>query len=139
MVIDVEETQEERIIREETDKLMRIGSVKRALRSKSGRAPARFPPSHSTGHSLAVAASATTDTGTGTERFTLRLPDHVLRDLAAMGKLQRTTSLIAFRSGRGGSTRRGVSVRTGAGGDEFAGTQRRNGVIALEEYLDELR
>jgi len=56
---------------------MRIGSVKRALRSKSGRAPARFPGSHSTGHSLAVAASATTGTGTGagTERFTLRLPD----------------------------------------------------------------
>jgi len=101
---------------------MRIGSVKRALRSKSGRAPARFPRSHSTGHSLAVAASATTGTGTGagagTERFTLRLPDHVLRDLATAGKLQRTTSLVAFRSNRGGSTRRGVSVRTGAGGGE---------------------
>jgi len=119
VVIDVEETEEERIIREEADELMRIGSVKRALRSKSGRAPARFPRSHSTGHSLAVAASATT--GTGTERFTLRLPDHVLRDLAAAGKLQRTTSLVAFRSSRGGSTRRGVSVRTGAGGGEFAG------------------
>ncbi|XP_066394478.1 E3 ubiquitin-protein ligase ATL6-like [Miscanthus floridulus] len=120
VVIDVEETEVERIIREETDELMRIGSVKRALRSKSGRAPARFPRSHSTGHSLAVAASATTGTGTGagTERFTLRLPDHVLRDLAAAGKLQRTTSLVAFRSSRGGSTRRGVSVRTGAGGGE---------------------
>ncbi|CAD6224592.1 unnamed protein product [Miscanthus lutarioriparius] len=116
VVIDVEETEEERIIREEADELMRIGSVKRALRSKSGRAPAHFPRSHSTGHSLAVAASATT--GTGTERFTLRLPDHVLRDLAAAGKLQRTRSLVAFRSSRGGSTRRGVSVRTGAGGGE---------------------
>ena len=58
VVIDVEKTQEERIIIEETDELMRIGNVKRALRSKSGRAPARFPRSHSTGHSLAVAASA---------------------------------------------------------------------------------
>jgi E3 ubiquitin-protein ligase ATL6/9/15/31/42/55 len=118
VVIDVEETEEERIIREETDELMRIGSVKRALRSKSGRAPARFPRSHSTGHSLAIAASATTVTGTDTERFTLRLPGHVLRDLAAAGKLQRTTSLVAFRSSRGGSTRRGVSVRTGAAGGE---------------------
>lgn len=118
VVIDVEETEEERIIREEADELMRIGSVKRALRSKSGRAPAWFPRSHSTGHSLAVAASATTGTGAGagTERFTLRLPDHVLRDLAAAGKLQRTTSLVAFRSSRGGSTRRGVSVRFGGGG-----------------------
>ncbi|EER99041.1 hypothetical protein BDA96_02G244000 [Sorghum bicolor] len=107
VVIDVDETEEERIIREETDELMRIGSVKRALRSKSGRAPAGFPRSHSTGHSLAVSA--------GTERFTLRLPDHVLRDLAAAGKLQRTRSLVAFRSSRGGSTRRGVSVRNGAG------------------------
>jgi len=39
VVIDVEETEEQRIIREEADELMRIGSVKRALRSKSGCAP----------------------------------------------------------------------------------------------------
>ncbi|OEL27805.1 E3 ubiquitin-protein ligase ATL6 [Dichanthelium oligosanthes] len=111
VVIDVEETEEERIIREEADELVRIGSVKRALRSKSGRAPARFPRSHSTGHSVAAASAATGDT----ERFTLRLPDQVLRDLAAAGKLQRTTSLVAFRASRGGSSRRGASVRTGEG------------------------
>ncbi|PAN12871.1 hypothetical protein PAHAL_2G296700 [Panicum hallii] len=112
VVIDVEETEEQRIIREEADELMRIGSVKRALRSKSGRAPAPFPRSHSTGHSLAAPA-----TGAAAERFTLRLPDHVLRDLAAAGKLQRTRSLVAFRASRGGSTRRGAgaSVRTGEG------------------------
>jgi E3 ubiquitin-protein ligase ATL6/9/15/31/42/55 len=125
VVIDVEETEEERIIRAEADELMRIGSVKRALRSKSGRTPARFPRSHSTGHSLAASACA----ATGTERFTLRLPDHVLRDLAAAGKLQRTTSLVAFRSSRGGSTRRGVSVRTGGGGGE--GTSRAGRSIRL--------
>ncbi|NP_001142103.1 putative RING zinc finger domain superfamily protein precursor [Zea mays] len=130
VVIDVDETEEERIIREEANELVRIGSVKRALRSKSGRAPARFPRSHSTGHSLA--ASATTGTGAGagasTERFTLRLPEHVLRDLAAAGKLQRTTSLVAFRSSRGGSTRRGVSVRTGGGeGSSRAGRSIRLG------------
>lgn len=125
VVIDVDETEEERIIRAEADELMRIGSVKRALRSKSGRAPARFPRSHSTGHSLAASACA----ATGTERFTLRLPDHVLRDLTAAGKLQRTTSLVAFRSSRGGSTRRGVSVRTGGGGGE--GTSRAGRSIRL--------
>jgi len=34
----------------------------------------------------------------------LRLPNHVLQDLAAAGKLQRTKSLVAFRASRGGST-----------------------------------
>ncbi|RCV12063.1 hypothetical protein SETIT_2G238400v2 [Setaria italica] len=127
VVIDVEETEEQRIIREEADELMRIGSVKRALRSKSGRAPARFPRSHSTGHSLAAAASATGSAAA--ERFTLRLPDHVLRDLAAAGKLQRTTSLVAFRASRGGSTRRGASVRTigGEGGSSRGGRSIRLG------------
>ncbi|XP_062199778.1 E3 ubiquitin-protein ligase ATL6-like [Phragmites australis] len=114
VVIDVEETEEERIIREEAAELMRIGSVKRALRSKSGRAPARFPRSHSTGHSLAVPSGGE---GAGAERFTLRLPDHVLRNLAAAGKLQRTTSLVTFRASRDGSTRRGVrSIRLGQSG-----------------------
>uniref|UniRef100_A0ACD5XTF2 Uncharacterized protein n=1 Tax=Avena sativa TaxID=4498 RepID=A0ACD5XTF2_AVESA len=108
VVIDVEETEEERIIREETDELTRIGSVKRALRSKSSRAPARFPRSHSTGHSLAPRAG--TGRGAGAERFTLRLPDNVLREVVAAGKLRRTTSLIAFTSARQGSTRRGFRI-----------------------------
>jgi E3 ubiquitin-protein ligase ATL6/9/15/31/42/55 len=127
VVIDVEETEEQRIIREEADELMRIGSVKRALRSKSGRAPARFSRSHSTGHSLTTAATATG--AAAAERFTLRLPDHVLRDLAAAGKLQRTTSLVAFRTSRGGSTRRGASVRTtgGEGGSSRGGRSIRLG------------
>ena len=37
----------------------------------------------------------------------LRLPNHVLQDLAAAGKLQRTRSLVAFRASRGGSTHHG--------------------------------
>ncbi|GJM98546.1 hypothetical protein PR202_ga15570 [Eleusine coracana subsp. coracana] len=114
VVIDVEETEEERIVREEAAELMRIGSVKRALRSKSGRVPSpRFPRSHSTGHSSFAAAPAAAGPVGGSERFTLRLPDHVLRDLAAAGKLQRTTSLLAFRAG---STRRG-GPRAGAAGE----------------------
>jgi E3 ubiquitin-protein ligase ATL6/9/15/31/42/55 len=107
VVIDVEETEEERIVREEDAELMRIGNVKRALRSKSGRAPARFPRSHSTGHSLAAPSAVG-----GSERFTLRLPDHVLGEIVAAGRLQRTTSLLAFRAG---STRRGPKAGTGAG------------------------
>jgi hypothetical protein len=43
VVIDVEETEEKRIVREEAADLMRIGSIKRALRSKSGRAPRAVP------------------------------------------------------------------------------------------------
>jgi len=125
VVIDVEETEEQRIIREEADELMRIGSVKRALRSKSGRAPASFPRSHSTGHSLAAAAPGTA--AAATDRFTLRLPDHVLRDLAAAGKLQRTRSLVAFRASRGGSTRRGAGVRAGEGSSRGGGRSIRLG------------
>ncbi|GJN33734.1 hypothetical protein PR202_gb22357 [Eleusine coracana subsp. coracana] len=114
VVIDVEETEEERIVREEAAELLRIGSVKRALRSKSGHVPSpRFPRSHSTGHTSSLAAPGPAAAGPvgGSERFTLRLPDHVLRDLAAAGKLQRTTSLLAFRAG---STRRG-GARAGEG------------------------
>lgn len=117
VVIDVaeEETEEERIIREETDELTRIGSLKRALRSKSSRR-APFPRSHSTGHSLAAAGG--TRAGTGAERFTLRLPEHVLKEVVAAGKLRRTKSLVAFPASRQlGSTRRGVLFRAGGGGD----------------------
>jgi E3 ubiquitin-protein ligase ATL6/9/15/31/42/55 len=116
VVIDVEETEEKRIVREEAADLMRIGSIKRALRSKSGRAPVRFPRSHSTGHSLAAPAAAG-----GSERFTLRLPDHVLQVIVAAGRLQRTTSLLAFRAGSRagtgeGSSRAGRSIRLGQSG-----------------------
>ncbi|CAL5063946.1 unnamed protein product [Urochloa decumbens] len=126
VVIDVEETEEQRIIREEAAELMRIGSVKRALRSKSGRAP--FPRSYSTGHSLAAATPTAAAAASAAERYTLRLPEHVLRDLAAAGKLQRTRSLVAFR---GGSTRRGASVRTTGGGGGEGGSSRGGRSIRL--------
>lgn len=121
VVIDVEESEDERIIREETDELTRIGSLKRALRSKSSRGPARFPRSHSTGHSLAARAS----TGAGAERFTLRLPESVLREVVAAGKLRRTKSLIAFTAGRQGSTRR--ALRLGGDGSSRGGRSVRLG------------
>lgn len=126
VVIDVEETEDERIIREETDELTRIGSLKRALRSRSSRAPARFARSYSTGHSLPARAGTGTGTGAGADRFTLRLPENVLREAVAAGKLRRTTSLIAFTSVRQGSTRRGLRVG-GAEGSNRGGRSIRLG------------
>jgi E3 ubiquitin-protein ligase ATL6/9/15/31/42/55 len=113
VIADAEETEEERIRREEAAELVRIGSVKRALRSKSGRTPAQFPRSHTTGHSLAPPDESA-------ERYTLRLPEHVLQEVVAAGKLRRTRSLTAFREGsarRGfGAGRAGRSVRLGQSG-----------------------
>lgn len=119
VISDAEETEEERIRRDEAAELVRIGSVKRALRSKSGRAPPQFPRSHTTGHSLAPPAESAE-----AERYTLRLPEHVLQEVVAAGKMRRTRSLTAFReAGADGSTRRGFgsgragrSVRLGQSG-----------------------
>ncbi|KAL5223278.1 hypothetical protein ABZP36_027991 [Zizania latifolia] len=117
-----EETEEERIRREDAAELMRIGSVKRAMRSKSSRRSAQFPRSHTTGHSLAGAVPATADEVA--ERYTLRLPDNVLREVVAAGRLRRTTSLQAGRlrrttslqALRAGGARGGRSVRLGQSG-----------------------
>ncbi|PNT68308.1 E3 ubiquitin-protein ligase ATL6 [Brachypodium distachyon] len=106
IAVDSEETEEE------AAELVRIGSVKRALRSKSGRPPSPaqpvFPRSHTTGHSLAVAAG-----GAAAERYTLRLPEHVLREAVAAGELRRSKSLQAFRDGGDGTSSR--SARRGLG------------------------
>ncbi|KAJ8772042.1 hypothetical protein K2173_027219 [Erythroxylum novogranatense] len=72
--------------------------------SRSGRPP-KFPRSHSTGHSLV-------QPGENTERFTLRLPAEVRKQLMNR-ELNRTLSLVALP--RGGSSRRGY--RTGTGGE----------------------
>uniref|UniRef100_A0A0E0GNE3 RING-type E3 ubiquitin transferase n=1 Tax=Oryza nivara TaxID=4536 RepID=A0A0E0GNE3_ORYNI len=119
VVADAEETEEERIRREEAAELMRIGSVKRALRSKSGRRPPQFPRSHTTGHSLAAAAAAVPATADdAAERYTLRLPDQVLREIVTSARLRRTTSLQSFRTtaAAGGGARAGRSVRLGQSG-----------------------
>lgn len=115
----VVETDDERVRREEAAELMRIGSVKRALRSKSGRRPGPaqlpFPRSHTTGHSLAAPADAETD-----DRYTLRLPEHVLREVVAAGNLRRSASVQTASDGstrRGfGGARAGRSVRLGSSG-----------------------
>ncbi|XP_062233304.1 RING-H2 finger protein ATL32-like [Phragmites australis] len=91
---DGAEEDEER--RREAMELERIGSQRRALRSRSGRP--LVPRSHSTGHSLAARLDG------DLERFTLRLPEHVRsRMIAAAGEesLRRTGA----RDGRGGGAR----------------------------------
>ncbi|KAJ1268898.1 hypothetical protein BS78_07G168400 [Paspalum vaginatum] len=112
VVVDAGETEDERVRREEAAELMRIGSVKRALRTKSGRGPAQFPRSHTTGHSLAAPAPAAE--ASDSERYTLRLPDHVLREVVAAGNLRRSASVQTAR-GFGGA-RAARSVRLGNSG-----------------------
>ncbi|PIA51998.1 hypothetical protein AQUCO_01000107v1 [Aquilegia coerulea] len=79
----------------------------RPARSKSmvSRIAGKFPRSHSTGHSLSVIHP-----GENFERFTLRLPDDIRKQIVN-GKLNRTTSLVSFPAkydaGGGGSSRRG--------------------------------
>ncbi|KAF5204005.1 E3 ubiquitin-protein ligase atl6-like [Thalictrum thalictroides] len=77
----------------------------RPARSKSmiTRITGKFPRSHSTGHSLI-------QPGDNFERFTLRLPDDIRKQIVN-GKLNRTTSLVSFPAKYdatgGGSSRRG--------------------------------
>ncbi|KAL5982324.1 hypothetical protein ACLOJK_016395 [Asimina triloba] len=89
----------------------------RPIRSKSTRRPPKFPRSHTTGHSLVPP-------GDDQERFTLRLPEHVRRDIVE-GKLNRTTSCggalgIAEDGSDSGGAR---GYRTG-GGWEGSGRRR---------------
>ncbi|XP_072977350.1 E3 ubiquitin-protein ligase ATL31-like [Typha angustifolia] len=114
VVIDVdrEESEEDRTRKDEAVELERIGSLRRAMRSKSGRRPGRFPRSHSTGHSL---SAAVVRPGENLDRFTLRLPEHVRKEIVAAGKLKRTTSLLAFPTAREGSTRSGYRGGGAAG------------------------
>uniref|UniRef100_A0A0E0A6U2 RING-type E3 ubiquitin transferase n=1 Tax=Oryza glumipatula TaxID=40148 RepID=A0A0E0A6U2_9ORYZ len=98
-----EEEDEER--RREAMELERIGSQRRAVRSRSGR-PLPLPRSHSTGHSLATTRLG--DAG-DLERFTLRLPEHVRREMvtaAGEESLRRT----AVREGRVGGGARSARI-----------------------------
>ncbi|KAK7277899.1 hypothetical protein RJT34_22918 [Clitoria ternatea] len=80
--------------------------------SRSGR-PRRFPRSHSTGHSLV-------QPGEDTERFTLRLPEEVRKQLLN-SELHRARSLVMLP--REGSSRRGY--RTGGEGSSRGRGSRR--------------
>lgn len=77
----------------------------------------KFLRSHSTGHSLI-------QPGEDSERFTLRLPAEVRRQLVARAKLKRATSFVAL--GRASSSRRGYRSG-GGGGREGSGSSRYGG------------
>ena len=94
--------------------LERIGSQRRAVRSRSGRPPPLVPRSHSTGHSLATRLDG------DLERFTLRLPEHVRREMVAAGEESRFTQR-ARRGSDGGQRRQ----RSRVGGVEPACAWRR--------------
>ncbi|CAD6339800.1 unnamed protein product [Miscanthus lutarioriparius] len=106
-----EEEEEDRRRREEAMELERIGSQRRVVRSRSGRpAPPVVPRSHSTGHSLATRLDG------DLERFTLRLPEHVRREMVAAASeesLRRTGPRERDARGNGGarSARLGRSDR----------------------------
>jgi len=89
---------EEETRREEAMELEWIGSQRRAVRSRSGRPPPLVPWSHSTGHSLAMRLDD------DLERFTLRLPEHMRREMVAAGEESRFTQRA--RRGSDGGQRR---------------------------------
>ncbi|KAL5705443.1 RING-type E3 ubiquitin transferase [Ranunculus cassubicifolius] len=80
---------------------MEIPFQNRPARSKSLRYTAKFPRSHSTGHSVI-------QPGENCERFTLRLPEDIRKKIVN-GKLNRTTSCVSFPVNyeHSGSSRRG--------------------------------
>ncbi|KAF3320719.1 E3 ubiquitin-protein ligase ATL6-like protein [Carex littledalei] len=116
VVIDVDEHEDQTRRRQEAVELERIGSQKRALRAKSVRQQPQFPRSHSTGHSLA-APPAVVRPDESIDKFTLRLPDHIRKEIIASGQLKRARSLqgeaSSRRGYREGSIRMGRSVRFG--------------------------
>ncbi|RWW42013.1 hypothetical protein BHE74_00052464 [Ensete ventricosum] len=76
--------------------------------SRSGRRPPKLRRSHTTGHSVVLP-------GENVERYTLRLPEHVWREIYASQKLHRSTSCVSLATAAEGSWRRG-SRGTGGGG-----------------------
>ncbi|XVE86836.1 hypothetical protein DITRI_Ditri18aG0067000 [Diplodiscus trichospermus] len=73
--------------------------VNEETRPKAGKITGKFPRSHSTGHSLI-------QPGENVERFTLRLPEEIRKQIAKSGKLKRTRSYDVVL-GREGSSRKG--------------------------------
>ncbi|WVZ73564.1 hypothetical protein U9M48_021853 [Paspalum notatum var. saurae] len=110
VVIDVVTEEEEEERRQEALELHQIGTQRRAIRSRSGRRPVakQLARSHSTGHSLAVRLDR------DLERFTLRLPEHVRREMVAAG--EHSLQLRRGRRGGEGSSRGGRSVPLGQPG-----------------------
>ncbi|XP_047082544.1 RING-H2 finger protein ATL38-like [Lolium rigidum] len=104
VVIDVLTDEEVEQRRKEAMELQRIGTQRRAMRSRPKKAAGKvLARSHSTGHSVAVVRL-----DRDLERFTLRLPEHLRREMIAAGQQQ--SSCRGQRSGGEGSTRGGRSA-----------------------------
>ncbi|KAK8952128.1 E3 ubiquitin-protein ligase ATL6 [Platanthera zijinensis] len=102
---------------EEIRDLARIASK---ARGNGSRRPRRLPRSHSTGHSIMRQ-------GDCLDRYTLRLPEHVRKEIISAGVLQRSRSVAGNTGGEGssrrglrgigeGSNHRGRSIRLGRSG-----------------------
>ncbi|KAF8729863.1 hypothetical protein HU200_017322 [Digitaria exilis] len=102
--VGTEEEEEER--RQEALELQQIGTQRRAMRSRSGRRNVTLARSHSTGHSLAVRLDH------DMERFTLRLPEHVRREMVAVSEHISLQLRRGRRAGEG-SSRGGRSAPLG--------------------------
>ena len=97
VVIDVVTEEEAEQRRKEAMELQRIGTQRRAMRSGSrpaGTKAAKLVRSYSAGHSLAVVRL-----DRDLERFTLRLPEHVRREMIAAAG-ERSSHRRAQRAGR---------------------------------------
>ncbi|KAG6529318.1 E3 ubiquitin-protein ligase ATL6-like [Zingiber officinale] len=106
LVVDRDRAPEE----DDATELTRIGIERREARSRRGRRPSKLPRSHTTGHSLVkLGLEAVGD------RYTLRLPEHIRREIFAARKFHRSTSCVAFPVAEEGSSRAGYS--SGAGGE----------------------
>ncbi|XP_034601395.1 uncharacterized protein [Setaria viridis] len=107
VVIDVVTEEEEEERRQEALELQRIGTHRRAMRSRSGTQPptaAKLARWHSTGHSHSLAARLDRDL----ELFTLRLPEQVRREMVAAAA-ERSSQL---RRGRRRATAEGGGARS---------------------------
>ncbi|CAL9211499.1 E3 ubiquitin-protein ligase ATL31-like [Musa acuminata AAA Group] len=97
--------------REAAKELARIGSRKREARSRSGRRSPKFPRSHSTGHSVVRSVE-------DVDRYTLRLPEHIRKEIFAARKFHRSASCVASPIAGEGSSRSGHGGGGGGGGGE---------------------
>ncbi|KAM3243882.1 hypothetical protein ACQJBY_055667 [Aegilops geniculata] len=120
VVIDVVTEEEAEQRRKEAIELQRIGTQRRAMRSGSrpaGAKAAKLVRSYSAGHSLAVVRL-----DRDLERFTLRLPEHVRREMVAAAGEQ-SSHRRAQRAGRWPSFLRYTRTLSG----RFFSTPRRTG------------
>lgn len=105
---------EESTVRPEVKRNLSFGASNRPPRSFSVKRPKMFNKfrSHSTGHSLVVP-------GENLDRYTLRLPEHVRKDVMNRALLNRTRS-CAVTLPRHGSTTRGYRTGNGEGSNRGA-------------------